>query len=205
MKQQTKWFFILLSFLFLAPEVATQPVQQAKRHSFVFNMGSWSVAQDVNASLNQSVDSRTGGFVGTISHRFWLTDNWAIGPYLSFFDLGEASEDEPIRMTSLVFSITYSFPTSTLIPNSRFYLSVGFGPYMSSTIENTSENGEKDEPMSVSVFGMRPMSGMDWHFGNWFLFNMSFGYHLIPNFSEPIGDISNFSGAEVSMGLGVIL
>ena len=205
MKKLRVWLLILLAFLAFAPNIAAQAIRQQGRHTFVINMGSWSVSNNTSASVTQAVDTRTGGFVGTFSHRYWLSDNWAVGPFVSLFELGEVSESESAQMTAILFSVTYSFPASAAFPNSRFYLSAGFGPYMSSTIEGTSENGMTEESMAVATFGMRPMAGMDWYFGNWFLFNMAFSYHLMPDFSEPVGTISNFSGAELSMGIGVTL
>ncbi len=173
-------------------------------HTVVVNAGFWSVASRATATPNES---QAGGFVGSISHRYWLTDNWGVGPFLSILDTGaktlnvNSNTSQHLLLTSILFGVDYAFVPATSNINVIFYISGSVGPYMSST----ARENPGDEAVSVTAFGARPQIGLDWYLNNWLVFEFTFGYHIISDFSKPVGKDKNYSGPEFSMGLGVAI
>ncbi len=173
-------------------------------HTVVVNAGFWSVASRATATPD---DSQAGGFVGSISHRYWLTDNWGVGPFLSILDTGaktlnaSSNTSQHLLLTSILFGVDYAFVPASSNINVIFYLSGAVGPYMSSTARLS----PGDEAISVTAFGARPQIGMDWYLNNWLVFEFAFGYHIISDFQEPVGGDKNYSGPEFSMGVGLAI
>lgn len=173
-------------------------------HTVVINAGFWSVTSRATAAPDES---QAGGFVGSISHRYWLTDNWGVGPFLSILDTGaktlnsSSNTSQHLLLTSILFGVDYTFVPASSNINVIFYLSGAVGPYMSSTARETPD----DEAIAVTAFGARPQVGLDWYLNNWLVFEFAFGYHIISDFQEPVGDDKNYSGPEFTMGVGIAI
>lgn len=181
------------------------PVPQAfslrGTHSVVFNAGYWAVS----SRQTQTDESQAGGFVASISHRYWLTDRWAVGPFVSILDTGVQSinaqngNNRSVLLTSILFGVDYAVVPGEGNINVIFYLSISGGPYMSTTARTSAD----DTAASVTALGLRPQIGLDWYLNEWLIFEFAFGYHVVSDFNQPVGTDTNYSGMEFSMGLGL--
>ena len=162
--------------------------------------GYWSPTGNIDGSVDNEAVS--GGVAGSISHKYWLSNQWAVGPDITITDTGLKTEGETqtaVLLTSILFGVTYTFtPTDNALPM-VFYVSANLGPYMSSA--------QAEEPgadrLSVTAFGTRPAAGFLWFLNDWLLFDFVFGYHLVSDFDKPVGTYKNLSGLEFKMGLGL--
>ena len=175
-------------------------------HTVVFNAGSWSLAS--SAATNAGSSNQQGGFVGSITHKFWLSDKWSIGPSISILDTGvkrsTSSGNEAGRsalLTTILFGVNRAFILSQDRVNVIFYVSASLGPYMTSTAPQDAQV----ESTALTAFGIRPSAGMHWFLTDWLLFDFSAGYHQVSDFDEPLGEYNNYSGLEFSMGLGLAI
>lgn len=184
------------------------------RHAIQVNVGLhyWTPAETTVSGSGVSASTQTSGFVGSISHRFWLTERWAIGPTIALLDTAPLTNvgtsgvsSESNLVTSILFGVMYYFPPAGISGTMRPYVGAGFGPYMGSATRTLVGGTIEAETISVTAFGARPVAGVDWFLNRWLQFNISAGYHLVSNFEEPVGNEDNFSGAEFSMGLGFLV
>ena len=206
-------FFAFPLDLTFAQQGQRAPINSARfsmsgTHTIVFNAGSWSLASSASVTNPGSSELQSGGFVGSITHKYWLSNRWAIGPSISIFDTGAktftSSESEfsrPVLLTTILIGVNYSFILSQDRVNIIFYVSASLGPYMTSTVPEDLQS----KSVSVTAFGVRPQAGMHWFLNNWLLFDFSAGYHQVSDFSQPVGKYDNYSGIEFSMGLGLAI
>ena len=175
-------------------------------HTVVFDAGSWSLAS--STASNTNVSEQQGGFVGSVTHKFWLTDRWSIGPSISILDTGVKTLStsgngarRSVLLTTILIGVNRAFILSQDRVNVMFYVSASLGPYMTST----APEDPQVKSTSLTAFGVRPSAGMHWFLTDWLLFDFGAGYHQVSDFSEPLGKYNNFSGLEFSMGLGLAL
>ena len=217
------WFAFLILIFCLIPDTtllaqSRQPtgysssyLSLAGRHSVIFRAGFLSVS-NLNASESRSASSaQTSGFIGSISHKYWLSEQWAVGPHISLADARTgASEQTGLEIstssliTSILFGVTYSFAPDDPYSMFRFHLSAFLGPYMSTATSSINGSTASEEKISVSAFGILPAAGFDWYLNRKLLFNFTLAYHIVSDFEESVGSTDNYSGLEFSMGLGIV-
>jgi len=89
-------------------------------------------------------------------------------------------------------------------PKIRPYLAVAAGPYIGATSVTTNGTSTRawTESHTLVTPGGHLGAGVALRLGGSWLFDVSGGYNLMSDFSQPVGGRDNYSGFELSVGVG---
>ena len=201
------------------PSAATQGSQPAPatsaigRYRIEIGMAFWPGARETVTSSSVGPAGVVGNVQyvgGAISYWYRQRANLALGIALSVPN-GQASgsvsssvvSSSDSYITSLTPAARYYFLKSSLATPFNPYLTAGLGPYFNwqsaGTVSAGTVYGRTD---IMTAFGGFVGGGLDIRISRHFLLYLGGGYHALTDFSNPTGGRKNYSGAEVTAGLG---
>lgn len=188
---------------------AVDPVK--KRYSLDFSAGAWIRSGSTTTTLHHGalVKADASGAAFTMGLNHWLEEDLAAQLSFSFF--GAKAETKATLFSSTVntnifmpvlVGVKYYFPPSTLLSSFRTYGSVAVGPLFGfeSKIEYLSVGSQ-----TATTAMTRVGAGVDILLRRYAKINLNGSYNLMLDFSTAIGGMKNYSGPEISVGLGILM
>lgn len=195
-------------------EAAGEELLLKGRHGISFHAGFQNHASVKTTASAEGVDSETrvNGFLGSLSYSYWAESNWAIEISGGLIDAETATSagtegvsSESAAVIALLFGATF-YPAPLAMGSSvRPYGSLAAGPYIGSATNSRVGADIEEETVVESVLGLRLRVGVDSFIGRRFRVGIAAGYHFVSEFDEPIGGDTEYSGAELSFGFGILL
>lgn len=137
--------------------------------------------------------ARISGFAGSLTYANRVARHWEAELDAALHD-AEANAGASATVTSLLIGAN-AYPLG-LIPSLRPYVTGALGPYV-----GVSARGA--EARTETVLGARIGAGVDARLTGWLHGGLRAAYHAAPDFAEPVGDIANPRGVQLSLELGV--
>jgi hypothetical protein len=224
MKRRNLFVFVLIGFWVLmagakpisgfgAEDLQTgrSPVVIRGRHSIMVHAGFLNRAS-VQSTVSMGIvetDVRTNGFAGMLSWSYGVAPEWILGFSVGVLDAKVLNSVEfgTVKSTSaavIPFLVEMAFCPSLFGPTSpvRPFISLGAGPYTGVASNENVGLTVQVETVTQTVIGMRGRVGLEMFLGRFVQIETAFGYHIVGEFEEPIGNTRNLSGAEFTMGFG---
>ncbi len=201
----------MLSFFVLTGGSALgQHYSLAGRSALGFSVGLWhesSAANEITQSGIQST-AKAGGFIGSLAFSHWLKEGMAVLVEIGVLS-GEASStvgaagisQRSSSVVPMLIGIKYYVPEPEVNSPIRPFLSLAAGPYMGFEASSTILVQER---RSETAFGVRPSGGIDLLLSRTWKLSVNLGYNLMADFSMPVAARKNYSGSELSFGLGFV-
>jgi opacity protein-like surface antigen len=213
-----RYSLILILLCALPLSAAAQQAGEAapgpyNRHSLTVQMGllNWATTETDVAVGGVATDSRTNGFVGTLTYAYRAALDWAATISVGVLNAeagtsasGAGIETETAAVMPILFGAKYSPAFSSRRSSVRPYLWGAVGPYLGFATHSRAGAGVSSETISETAFGFRTMGGADWFLGAHLTLGAGVGYHFVTDFDEPIGTEDNYSGPEFSVGIGFV-
>jgi len=133
------------------------------------------------------------GYVGSLAYANRVTPRWEVELSAALHGT-EATAGESATVTSLLMGAN-AYPL-TLTPSMRLYVAGALGPYV-----GVSARGA--EARTETVLGARIGGGVDARLTGWLHGGLRAAYHVAPDFAEPVGDVANPGGVQLSLELGM--
>jgi len=181
----------------------------ARRHRIElragWNQGGGVVEATQVGGIRTSVD--VGDLLVALSYGYWAQENLATT--LTFTVLGSkvntavghGTSSDVTSIVSALLGLRYYFPSSTYGQALRPYITAAAGPYIGSTARNETGAQIITDVTTRGAPGGHLGGGVDVPLGRHFMLGVDAGYHLMMDFSEPVGGKENYSGFEVGVGL----
>ncbi len=215
----TKWIVVIL--LFPALNWGQDSLESGRtgnnhmfsKHHLSFQLGFTGQVENSTTFSGSGVKtiSSVSGITGYFIYSYRFTPDWA------FFIKSGALRAETSTQSD---GYEVSSQTSTIVPfllgakfqPERFslagvmwpFLSLGLGPYFGFGTESSAGLTISNKTTSETAFGGRVGAGIEAILGRWFLLGFDVGYHLVSDFSSPLGNKTNYSGAEVMFTVGFV-
>ena len=181
------------------------------RHVVRLTLGvqDWSVDSDVSGG-GASSTAGSDGFAGALGYDSFTREDLALGISVGVLD-GETStavgptgtSSSSASVVHILLGVTY-YPEALRIGQTlRPWVSGSAGPYIGASTNSQTAPVVSSETVTETVLGARLAAGIDWHVGRQLKLGLTFGYHLVEEFDQLIGNTDDYSGAEVSLLLGL--
>jgi hypothetical protein len=195
------------------PEPAETSVRLVGRHAITVHAGllsSATVETDTSPGRTNT-ETRVSGFLGSVSYDYWTGQDWRVGVDAGVLDVETSSSVEIGEVTSetavvvpVLFTTAY-YPSALAMGRSaRPFASVAVGPYVGTATNSRTGTTVATTTVTETVIGARAQVGLDVFFAGRFKTGISVGYHFVSDFEQSIGDDSNYSGPEFSVGIGIL-
>lgn len=133
------------------------------------------------------------GYVGSFAYANRVASHWEVELGAALHGT-EATAGESATVTSLLIGAN-AYPLA-LTPSIRPYVTGALGPYVGLSARGA-------EARTETVLGARIGAGVDARLTGWLHGGLRAAYHVAPDFAEPVGDVANPGGAQLSLELGV--
>lgn len=186
----------------------------ANRHLVEVRVGAWNQVTDnrTEVGLGGVVTSvGAAGFIGGIGYAFGLRENLAFRIGAGAMAASVDAEVGPSGVTSEVavvapllvglrLYLSGSAPTSAARP----FIAGNVGMYIGSQQRTVTGTTVTVEERSEAAVGLEAGAGVDILMGERLLLSMLLAYDAMTDFDRPIGGSRNYSGPQLSLGLGFI-
>lgn len=151
---------------------------------------------------------------GAFSYSYWGHDRLAtfvtikgLAAEITSIDRGPRTDEAAVVVTSAVFGVRL-YPVASESFPIRPYVSAGVGPYLG--IESHREYLDCEyrcdaTTRTLGAFGGLVGGGLDIRVGRHVMTGIQVGYNVMSDFREPLGTDRNYSGAEFSAGISLLL
>ena len=170
----------------------------------------WSIDSDASAGT-LTTETGSSGFVGSVGYDYFVRDDLAVGLTAGVLDSESSTSvgvggisSRSASVVPILFRVTYYPEELALGSQLRPYVSGSFGPYLGSATNSLVGPTVSSESISEVALGMRVAGGVDWFVSRNVKLGFGVGYHLVGDFDERIGSTDNYSGLELSVGLGIL-
>jgi hypothetical protein len=197
-----------------ATSVALQAQDLAQRSRLELQLGVGIRASTSSSASAGGVITETSaaGFLGSFGYSYWLQEELAltvgVGVLTSDVESRVGAGGVSTRTATVVplfAGLRYYFPRSTYGSKWRPYAAGALGPVFGT--ETASEVGSVivNESITRTAFGGRLGAGLDVQLSRLFMLGFQAGYHLMTDFSDPIGGHENHSGPDFGISISVLL
>jgi outer membrane protein W len=157
------------------------------------------------------VVSGKGGFLGGLAYSYWIRENVALSLSASYLkaesktqtDLG-AIYSHNVTIVPTVLSLRFYLHESDLKSAFRPFAEVGLGAFVASVNEASSGEEIVQESLTQTSYGGYVGGGLDFQINHYLMLGTRAGYHLISDFSDPMGGRKNYSGPEMNFGVSLL-
>lgn len=157
------------------------------------------------------VISGKGGFLGGLAYSYWIRENVALSLSASYLmaesktqtDLG-AIYSHNVTIVPTVLSLRFYLHESELKSAFRPFAEIGLGTFIGSVNEARAGDEVVQESMTQTSYGGYVGGGLDFQINHFLMVGTKAGYHLISDFSDPMGGRVNYSGPEMNVGVSFL-
>lgn len=185
----------------------------AARHRLELRMGFWDsgTPRSLPAGTFATEVTRVEDLVGAFSYAYWVHDQLATDVTIrglvadaTSIERTSGKTENVIVIASAMFGVRcYPFLASTT--PLRPHISAGVGPYVGVESHKRTYDDVVEETKTLSSFGGYVGTGFDIQMGRHLMAAVNVGYNAMVDFPEPLGLKKNYSGVELSAGIGVLL
>jgi hypothetical protein len=182
-------------------------------HRLELRAGFWDSGQGDKLSFLTHTDemTRVANVSGAVSYAYWVHDRLAtditlkglVAGATSYNDGAVVSDSSLVVTSALVGFRLYPFATSR--SPIRLYLTAAAGPCFGVEYHEEFNNGFVEETRVMGTIGSYVGGGLDVRMGRHLMAGIHAGYNLMADFPEPVGARYNYSGAEITAGISLLL
>jgi hypothetical protein len=145
------------------------------------------------------------GFIGSLEYGYWFDPQWQLHFTVGMF--GAATnvdyQGTKTKFTGMILFGVSFYPLPLAMGKAgRPFVGISPGMYAQTSTKTSTLPPFTTETVSETVIGARFTGGVDVFPAHWLRITPSLSYHLIGDFSESWA--GSYSGAEFSLGLGVV-
>jgi hypothetical protein len=175
-------------------------------------VGWWS-ARPNNLDLTEggvTTSVNTLNILGGLGFAHWLREDLAVT--LDLTGLGSEFETvttggvvtQNLGLVSIMVGARKYLPASTLVSGIRPFLSASAGTFIGGVSQTSVGVGVDTSTNAMGAFGGRFGGGVDMLMGRYVMLSTKVAYNLMSDFSRSVGGRDNYSGFEVSVGVGLV-
>lgn len=183
------------------------------RHRIEFRAGYWDSGQRQTLSRVVSTGdaTRVEDLLGALSYSYWVRDQLATDVTLrglvveaTSIESAAGISESAVVVASAMFGLRL-YPISSNISPLRPYLSAAMGPYIGVESQKETDGRIVEHVKTLGIFGGYLGGGLDIQMGRHLMAGVQVGYNLMADFPESIGLKRNYSGAEITAGISLLL
>ena len=181
-----------------------EPLPLKGRHAITLGGGMKMNSQTVVSVSPAGIDLKSG-FVGSLTYGYWYDSDWQVNLSVGVFGAGTRDSFRGVSTGAIAhIHVGMSYYPSQLALGAvgRPYISVAGGAYTGSA---TQVGFIGAGTVQETVPGGRASIGIDFFPTSWMKMGPALSYHFLGDFAKIVGDRRNFTGAEFSLGFGVVL
>jgi hypothetical protein len=201
-----------IGLLMTAAAAHARPLE--KRSRIELRGGLWNLEGRVTSQagadkIEMTLESR--GPVAGLTYGYWLREHVAATASITFLFAKVSSQIESSRTStsvvgvfSMLLGVRYYLPQPDMESPWRPYLAAGVGSYIGA--EDKSEVGSQivTETHTETAFGGYLGGGLDLQLSRRFMLGTAAGYHLMTDYSQPLGGRKNYSAPEFSLSISFL-
>jgi hypothetical protein len=203
---KTETAFVLAILLTLNSDLPAQtatPIDLTDCHTIGVSGGAKTNSRTVVATDLSGVSLETG-FIGLLQYGYWFDPQWQLNFTVGMFGAKMETEYLGTKLNvtmPVLFGVSYAPLALAMGKAGRPFVGIAPGVYVQTATMTSTVPPFATETSSETVLGARFMVGADLYPARWLRITPSLSYHLMGDFSN----VGSYSGAEFSVGLGVVL
>ncbi|MGK9369546.1 hypothetical protein ACSSWA_11650 [Melioribacter sp. Ez-97] len=195
-----KTYPLLMGFILMV-SIKAQSVSIEGKSALGFTLGTYLNSEKNSVSAAYNVTASATGFMGSLFYSNWLQENLSIRFSLGFLN-GSAdvkvdgwnTGQSASSVVPLLMGVNYYFIDEN--PGKiRPFAGLAAGVYIGSEAKNSIV---QTSARSESVFGVKPLAGIDFILGKHFIMGAEAGYNLMTDFKDSVGGRKNYSGGDIA-------
>ena len=196
---------VVMSFpMMVLGQSAKVPVDLDGKSSIFLSFGAKANSRTVVSTSAAGVTLESG-IIGLIGYAYWFDPEWQLNFTVGSFGAETSTGFRGVELNSTVpvlFGVSY-YPLSLSMGSvGRPFAGVAAGAYVQSAARTLTTGTV--ESVNQTVLGGRLGVGVDIFAASWLRISPTVSYHLLGDFAEISPDAQNRSGAEFSVGFGVV-
>jgi hypothetical protein len=200
--------------LLAATAVAIQAQDLAHRSRLELQLGVGIRASTSATTSSGGVVTETSaaGFLGSFGYSYWLQEELALTIGLGVLTSDVESSvgaggvgSRTATVVPLFAGLRYYFPRSTYGGKWRPYAAGAVGPVFGTETASAVGSVIRNESITRTALGGRLGAGLDVQLSRLIMLGLQAGYHLMTDFSDPIGGHENHSGPDFGISISVLL
>jgi len=202
----------LLQVATAAPPLS--PYARTGRHGIELGIGLLDHASGTVSVTAGGTTTTTGnGVGGSLSYTYWAADNLGLAARIGAVDVdasvtvdGGGSNVQSASIVSLLFGVKYQPFRFRGAERLRPYVSAAMGPYVGNDAGVRAGGGTTSVTSRTEVaLGGRAGIGLDFLASRRVMLGVGLGYHLMTDFDQAVGAERNYSGADFTLTVGLLL
>jgi len=197
-----------------APTVETR-APRAGRHGLELGIGLFDhTTAAVTATAGGTTSTTSGsGVGGSLTYTYWLADDLGLSAQVGVVSVdatvsavGTQSQVRSVSVVPLLFGVKYQPFQFRGAERVRPYLAAAVGPFIGTDAGISSGTGGASvASRTEAAAGGRAGIGLDFLASQRVMLGLGAGYRLMTDFAQPIGGERNYSGADLTLAVGVLL
>lgn len=195
-----------------AASIHAQNLAQRSRLELQLGVGIRANTTSVASVGGVTAETSAAGFLGSFGYSYWVQEALALTVGLGVLTTDVESRvgaggvsSRTATVVPLFAGLRYYFPKSTYGGQWRPYLAGALGPVIGTETASKVGSTIVNESITRTAFGGRLGAGLDVLLSRSFMLGFQAGYHLMSDFSVPIGGHENHSGADFGISISVLL
>lgn len=196
-----KKLYLIMIIVLILGSANAQSIALEGRSAIGLSIGTFLNSEKSSATAAYNVTASATGFTGNLFYSNWLEENLALRLSLGFLNgSAEVKVDgwntgqSASSVAPLLMGINYYFIDEEP-GKARPFAGITAGVYIGSEAKNSIL---QVSAKSESVFGIKPLAGIDFVLGRHFIMGAEAGYNLMMDFKDTIGGRKNYSGGEIA-------
>ncbi len=184
------------------------------RHQIELRLGVWNQVGDVRTEVGGGgISTSVGGsgFLGGLAYGYWLNEGLALrasaGAMAAEINTtidGSGVSSETASIAQLLMGLKYYFPRSTYGSSVRPFVGAGVGAFIGSQVASRVGTVVAAGARTEAAMGGEMGAGVDVLLGHHFTTSAGFLFAFMTDFDRPIGGSANYSGPQLSIGVGYV-
>lgn len=207
---------LLLPLLQVAAAVPAPPqYPRAGRHGIELGFGLLDhTAATVTAGTGGTTTTTSGGGIGgSLTYTYWLADDLGLSAHVGVVSVdatvSAAGGESDVRSASVIpvmFGVKYQPFRFRGADRVRPYLAAAVGPFVGSDAAvSAGTGGASVASHTETALGGRAAIGIDFLASRRVMLGLGAGYRLMADFQQPVGGRRDYSGAELTLAVGLLL
>jgi outer membrane protein W len=203
-----------LAALLVSASVSLSAQALEHRHQIELRLGVWNQLGDVRNEVGGGgISTSVGGsgFLGGLAYGYWLNEGLALrvsaGAMAAQVNTnidGSGVSTETASVAQLLMGMKYYFPRSTYGSSVRPFVGAGVGTFIGSQVASRVGAVVTAGARTEASMGGELGAGVDVLLGRHFTTSVGFMFALMTDFDQPIGGSANYSGPQLSIGVGYV-
>ncbi len=190
------------------------PYARAGRHGLELGIGLLDQARGtVSVTAGGTTTTSGNGVGGSLTYTYWVADNLGLAARVGAVDVdasvtvdGSGSDVRSASIVSLLFGVKYQPFKFRGTDRLRPYVAAAVGPYIGNDAGVHAGGGTTSVASRTEVApGGRAGIGLDFLASRRVMLGVGLGYHLMTDFNQAVGADRNYSGADFSIAVGLLL